>query len=119
MGTIIFKSQIATTIEQSKRLLELGLKPETADMVYGYDCTYPYNCHLRILEDGDYISSNIITDRIPAWSYDRLREIIANHYIAYSTDLKTTDYESLINEIGELIKHNELKKDYINVWVNT
>lgn len=26
-----FKTQICTTIEQSKRLLELGLKPETAD----------------------------------------------------------------------------------------
>lgn len=31
-----FKSQIATTREQSKQLLELGLKPETADMVYHY-----------------------------------------------------------------------------------
>lgn len=28
-----FNSQICTTIEQSKRLLDLGLKPETADMV--------------------------------------------------------------------------------------
>ena len=29
-----FKSQIATTREQSEILLSLGLKPETADMVY-------------------------------------------------------------------------------------
>lgn len=29
-----FNSQIATTREQSKQLLALGLKPETADMVY-------------------------------------------------------------------------------------
>ena len=29
-----FKSQIATTREQSETLLALGLKPETADMVY-------------------------------------------------------------------------------------
>lgn len=29
-----FKSQIATTRDQSKALLSLGLKPETADMVY-------------------------------------------------------------------------------------
>lgn len=29
-----FNSQICTSVEQSKRLLELGLKPETADMVY-------------------------------------------------------------------------------------
>lgn len=27
-----FKSQICTTVEQSKRLLGLGLKPGTADM---------------------------------------------------------------------------------------
>ena len=35
-GTMNFKSQIATTCEQSERLLALGLKPETADMVYHY-----------------------------------------------------------------------------------
>lgn len=31
-----FNSKIATTREQSQRLLSLGLKPETADMVYHY-----------------------------------------------------------------------------------
>lgn len=31
-----FKSQIATTREQSERMLALGIKPETADMVYLY-----------------------------------------------------------------------------------
>ncbi len=31
-----FKSQIATTREQSERMLALGIKPETADMVYHY-----------------------------------------------------------------------------------
>lgn len=31
-----FKSKIATTREQSERLLALGMKPETADMVYHY-----------------------------------------------------------------------------------
>ena len=34
-----FKSQICTTIEQSKRLLELGLNPETADMFHVFDYT--------------------------------------------------------------------------------
>lgn len=34
--TMEFKSQICTTREQSKRLLALGLKPGTADMVYHY-----------------------------------------------------------------------------------
>ena len=31
-----FKSQICTTREQSERLFALGLKPETADMVYHF-----------------------------------------------------------------------------------
>lgn len=31
-----FNSKIATTREQSQRLIALGLKPETADMVYHY-----------------------------------------------------------------------------------
>lgn len=132
MGTIIFKSQIATTIEQSKRLLELGLKPETADMVLfksydlpQYPFDYTFNQDPNALINCSYVpmvkgNQPYIQDgNIPAWSYDRLREIIINHYIAYSTNLKTTDYESLINEIEELIKHNELKKDYIKVWVNT
>ena len=29
-----FNSSVCTSIEQSQRLLELGLKPETADMYY-------------------------------------------------------------------------------------
>lgn len=34
METLNFKTQICTTIEQSNRLLELGLNPETSDMHY-------------------------------------------------------------------------------------
>ena len=31
-----FKSQIATTIEQSERMIALGIKKETADMTHHY-----------------------------------------------------------------------------------
>ena len=34
MSKLKFNSQICTTREQSQRLLDLGLKPETADMSY-------------------------------------------------------------------------------------
>ena len=34
MNELKFNSQICTTKEQSQRLLDLGLKPETADMSY-------------------------------------------------------------------------------------
>lgn len=47
-----FSSQIYTTQEQSKRLLELGLKPETADM------------YERVSEDG-------LTDLIDISDFDK------------------------------------------------
>ena len=65
-----FTSQICTTEEQSKRLLELGLKMETADMYYlnyGPIGLIPQIRDTKsILEDED----------IPAWSLHRLMEIM-------------------------------------------
>lgn len=130
MKELKFKSQIATTKEQSKRLLELGLNPETADMVYEYDCTYPYDCHLCILEDGDYISSNIITDSIPAWSLHRLIDLCGaecmpisfykkgkilirvNHiHPTHNGRSNYNHYDSLIDCIAWLIKENYFNKE--------
>ena len=61
-----FKSQICTTKEQSDRLLELGLKPETAD------------CCLDDVIDGIYSPMSvkkIFESQIPAWSLHRLIEL--------------------------------------------
>ena len=38
-----FTTQVATSIEQSQQLIELGVKPETADLVYrngNYNCVH-------------------------------------------------------------------------------
>ena len=107
-----FTSQVCTTIEQSKKLLELGLKPETADMVYEYEGTYPYDCNLCILEDGDYISSNIITDDIPAWSLHRLIEILDPPLIEFNV-LSYNPYEEIIYIISECIKNGYISKEYL------
>ena len=62
-----FKSQIATTIEQSERLIALGLKKETADMWYPHFAkTYPIPLADEVLT----------TDDIPAWSLERLIEMM-------------------------------------------
>lgn len=64
-----FKSQIATTSEQSEQLLALGLKPETADMCYnGYFENKPLEIN----------RNNAIQDKkyIPAWSLSRLLEMM-------------------------------------------
>ena len=67
-----FKTPISTTSEQSKRLLALGLKPETADCSpSGKDFTYirqPYN--------EDIFKRNNI---IPSWSLARLLEMMPQY----------------------------------------
>ena len=108
-----FTSQVCTTREQSQLLLEMGLKPETADMVYEYEDTYPYDCNLRILEDGDYISSNIITEGIPAWSLHRLIELYKDVADTSMWSLENVNYNSLIQCIGLAIKHGAFNKEYL------
>lgn len=68
MGTK-FNSQICTTIKQSEKLLALGLNKETADMSWiamsggHYIYATPWSYHSR-------------GNDIPAWSLDRLREML-------------------------------------------
>lgn len=105
MEKIEFKSQICTTREQSERLLALGLKKETADMVYHYRdsrielmrwelrphppvlrSNYRFNIErLNVLKqknsDGVVMSGEEYFDvlwgnDIPAWSLHRLMEIM-------------------------------------------
>lgn len=76
-----FKSQPATSCEQSERLLALGLKKETADMALvplmewddGTSQEYFTGIYgTRAKEDAERYN----LDYIPAWSLDRLRELI-------------------------------------------
>ena len=65
-----FNSQICTTREQSERLLELGLKKETADMywVNHLDLWMPV---MLLYEDRPLDNNDI-----PAWSLHRLIEMM-------------------------------------------
>ena len=131
-----FTSQICTTKEQSKRLLALGLKRETADMMYqnyrghcigfGYDKYPKYITDLNILRDVD----------IPAWSLHRLIEMMPNEifyedstlilgvfgdgvYYAdneYGEVFKSFDgnlYDCVVKCIEWLIKEDCFNKDYL------
>jgi hypothetical protein len=62
-----FNSQICTTEEQSKRLLALGLKKETADCVMMYYDGW----HIGEAEHFDFDKDPVE----PAWSLHRLIEI--------------------------------------------
>lgn len=93
MKNIKFNTQICTTIEQSKRLLELGLKPQTSDCYYYaiqyfddvcYENTGKMAIGLRINTDNeghfDYLLESFGLDDmdcfIPAWSLHRLMEML-------------------------------------------
>ena len=83
---------IATTKEQSKRLLELGFKKETADMVYQAVGLTPYNV---------WYKSEIENDFFPAWSLSKLMEMLPKsiryndliHYMEIQTDEECYDFE--------------------------
>lgn len=129
MENFEFKSQVATSIEQSKRLLELGLKKETADMMYiisaidGLSEPLPYESSLDFML------------HIPAWSLHRLMELMLEvifdallcvfkdsiRYEALVFDrievlndaVSDNMYDNAIATIEWLIKEGYFNKDYL------
>ncbi len=63
--------QIATTIEQSERLLKLRIKPETADMRYDIISESQIDGVAKVGYKKD-----VTTDCIPAWSLTALLDLI-------------------------------------------
>ena len=86
-----------TSIEQSKKLLELGLSPESADMTYskgnsldGYHLTtMPFKiCY------GDFIAEN---GNMPCWSVDKLLQLMPRSIRIVNTFY---GYELYVSVIG-------------------
>lgn len=124
-----FNSQPCTTKEQSERLLALGLKKETADMMY---CKTTSG-ELITAKDDDYLEHL----DIPTWSLDRLIEmmpsfidigehnymfsIIQGKLFSYGSDIvgnaflygKGSVYDSAIYTIEWLIKEGYFNKEYL------
>lgn len=102
---IKFKSQICTTVEQSKKLLELGLNPETAD------CHYP---EIGINNYGNFVvPTEPHYKSLPAWSLHRLICILYNREDVYPI-MPTTAYDDIIDEIENEIKCGGFNKEYLN-----
>ena len=100
MNELKFNSQVCTTKEQSQRLLELGLKPETADMY--------------IFDDEVYIGKPNVDD-IPAWSLHRLMEIFLSHFGNASLIFRNgqNPYDLLISDIEQMIDDGYFNKEYL------
>lgn len=89
-----FKSQICTSIEQSKRLLDLGLKPETADCFHWNYSGVHYVGN---------ITEELEQDDIPAWSLHRLMEILDSPLIEFNV-LSYNPYKEVIDLISVCVK---------------
>ena len=107
-----FNSQICTTREQSERLLSLGLKKETADMLIMSYSTKQDIIALPWSESGGWTRDN----SIPAWSLHRL--IVLN----LDTDLPSAYegiegqkniYDEVIDYTEWLIKEGYFNKEYL------
>lgn len=104
MNELKFNSQVCTTKEQSQRLLDLGLEPETADMYY---TEKPRLLFIRDngipLEEEDF----------PAWSLHRLLYMLYTREDVYPI-MPTTAYDDIIKEIEDEIKCVGFNKKYLN-----
>lgn len=116
-----FKSQIGTNISQSRKLLELGLKPGTADMYLEKSKTPEYGeYHLHTICEGidpeHWFSVRMNRDITPAWSLDRLLEIIPKsikqrHRPNADFDMHSDGQYWFVSyeELGYDVKHQEMK----------
>lgn len=119
-----FDSQTSTTIEQSKHLLELGLKKETADMSWfrrstnaNFECcTSSYKEWVE--EILPIVDDYTLKDIIPAWSLDRLRKILIKALSPSLIDslkfnLNELNYDLLIDVISDFKKLKEFNPKYL------
>ena len=107
-----FNSQVCTNIEQSRRLLELGLKKETADMTWTH--AY-YSTWAATAKENPLYFHEADEDTIPAWSLHRLIEMIDDPYEYYNWlgFIVEDDYDNMIQCIEFLIDDNRFNTEYL------
>lgn len=116
-----FKSQICTTKEQSERLLAMGLKADTADMMWSaitvirnrpvqlpsWQLSPVYFPHKSsfLREDEEQVF-------IPAWSLHRLMEILP--FEPYLKDFNTEfQYDAMLVHIANAIGQGLINPEYL------
>lgn len=109
MNELKFNSQICTTKEQSQRLLDLGLKPETADMAWVCVTKEGLTQWVMTLNT----PKNEPNIDIPAWSLHRLIEMYSDVEDTSSLCIKDVSYKLLIFCIGMAIHCGFFNKEYL------
>ena len=103
-----FKSQICTSRSQSEKLLVLGLKKETADMLIMSYSTKQDIIALPWSESGGWTKDN----SIPAWSLHRLIELLGGN-VAIDDFAIEWAYDTVIDHIAFDIRHNQFNHEYL------
>lgn len=113
MENFEFKSQICTIKEQSERLLKLGLKKDTADMMIITKSNHiPHEP--RIIVGYDYkLSTNKAFDTLPAWSLHRLLEMLYAD-IGECMIFFPNTYNEIIVDIENVIRRGTFNQDYLD-----
>lgn len=108
--------QIATTIESSKRLIEAGLDPNSADMNWSalafekdaYGIWYPQKGTQIKLLVGKPEGLNI-----PAWSLSRLIDIIGSNVPIDGLGTSEAVIEQYVTYIVSYLKSGNIKEEYL------
>ena len=109
MNELKFNSQVCTTKIQSQRLLDLGLKPETADM---YHTTfYRYNVGCEIIQVRNE-KLPLLSQELPAWSLHRLI-CMCEVTTLLPVDNSSSAYDHIIDVIERFINEGYFNKEYL------
>lgn len=114
--TVKFKSQVCTTKDQSQRLLDLGLKPETADMNWTITDDdregNEYSVEYMSIGRGKYqlLHPNWY---IPAWSLHRLLCMLDYDNADTFEIMPNLAYEDVIATISLRIDCGAFNKEYL------
>ena len=113
-------NKICTSIEQSKKLLELGIDINTADMYYEEVCNLPkaivgdYILHNQCMEDKDYkkLSNPVLS---PAWSLAALLGVLPKN-LDIGRPVLATNYKGYywVSYFDEYMKEKFTSKIYNN-----
>ena len=94
-------SQIATTIEQSKRLLAAGIDPKSADMYWG-NVDFGGCFQITLLPANPHLDINSTIS--PAWSLSRLWDILSGTILGGWFSLGSDTSEDVIEKLVVMIE---------------
>ena len=118
--------KICTSIEQSRKLIELGIDVNTADMRYGYIAPYDFSDRMYdggydevpypkdFLKKNPYFSENEYDGELPAWSLTALMELMPDkisidnesYYLSFTK--KSVEFRGPITWDGQKTKSFEM-----------